>query len=99
MCLHACQLRSVLGHSLVCNSVCVIPFSHVLQKFLSLRGLVHKDISTRNTFIYNDLVVKIGNFGQPHEGNYYLVTERGHYLQDMAPECIWHKRYSVKSDV
>lgn len=69
------------------------------MRFLSMRGLVHKDLSTRNTFIYSDFVVKIGNFGQEHEGNYYLVTERGHFLQDMAPECIWNKEYSIKSDV
>ena len=34
-----------------------------------------------------------------HEGYYYVVTEREHVLQDMAPECLWENRYSSCSDV
>lgn len=34
-----------------------------------------------------------------HEGYYYMVTERGQFLQDMAPECQWEKRYSIWSDI
>ena len=34
-----------------------------------------------------------------HEGYYYVVSEREHFLQDMAPECLWEKRYSTNSDV
>ncbi len=34
-----------------------------------------------------------------HEGYYYVVTEREHYLLDIAPECLWEKRYSIWSDV
>ena len=49
--------------------------------------------------ISGSLLVKVGNFGMVHEGRYYVVTERGHYLQDMAPECINEKKYSAKSDV
>ncbi len=30
-----------------------------------------------------------------HEGYYYVVTEREHYLQDIAPECLWEKRYFI----
>ena len=45
------------------------------------------------------LQVKITNPGMYQEGYYYAVTEREHFLQDMAPECMWEKRYSVWSDV
>lgn len=37
--------------------------------------------------------------GMHHEGYYYVVSERECVLQDMAPECLWEKRYSVWSDV
>lgn len=37
--------------------------------------------------------------GIQHEGYYYVVTEREHFLQEMAPECLWEKRYSTYSDV
>lgn len=36
--------------------------------------------------------------GMHHEGYYYVVSEREHFLQDMAPECLWDKCYSVCSD-
>ena len=45
------------------------------------------------------IVMVIPTPGMFHEGYYYVVTEREHYLQDMAPECLWEKRYSVWSDV
>ncbi len=34
-----------------------------------------------------------------HEGYYYIVSEREHFFQDMAPECLWEKHYSVCSDI
>lgn len=34
-----------------------------------------------------------------HEGYYYIVSEREEFFQDMAPECLWEKRYSICSDV
>ncbi len=37
--------------------------------------------------------------GMIHDGYYYVVTEREHYLQDIALECLWEKRYSIWSDV
>ncbi len=41
----------------------------------------------------------IKSAGMHHEGYYYSVTERKHFLQDMAPECLWEKCYSTYSDV
>ena len=37
--------------------------------------------------------------GMHHEGHYYVVTEREHFLQDMAPECLQDKCYSICSDI
>lgn len=37
--------------------------------------------------------------GMQHEGYYYIVSEREHFFQDMAPECLWEKHYSLNSDV
>ena len=45
------------------------------------------------------LGVKIGNPGMFHEGHYYDVTGREHFLHDMAPECLWERRFSLFSDV
>lgn len=70
-----------------------------MQIFLNRHGIIHRDLSTRNVFIGDNFLVKVGNFGMTHEGRYYIITERGHYIQDMAPECIFEEKYSVKSDV
>ena len=70
-----------------------------MQKFLTEHGFIHRDLSTRNVLVGDRLCVKIANPGMYQEGYYYVVTEREHFLQDMAPECIWEKRYSMWSDV
>ena len=60
---------------------------------------MHNDLSTRNVLVEPHLRVKIGNPGMHHEGYYYVVSEREHFLHDMAPECLWEKRFSLFSDV
>lgn len=67
--------------------------------FLSHFGITHRSLSTRAVFLTADLQAKIGSFGVPLEGHYYMVTDRAHYLEDMAPENMQGKRFSVKSDV
>lgn len=67
--------------------------------FLANHGFVHHDLSTRNVMIGPQLQVRISNPGMFHEGYYYTVTAREHFLHDMAPECLWEKRFSLFSDV
>jgi serine/threonine protein kinase len=67
--------------------------------FLAGHGFVHHDLSTRNVLVGPRLHVKVGNPGMFHEGYYYIVSEREHFLHDMAPECLWEKRFSLFSDV
>lgn len=67
--------------------------------FLSHFGITHRNLSTRAVFLTADLQAKVGSFGVPLEGRYYMVTDRAHYLEDMAPENMQGKRFSVKSDV
>jgi len=69
------------------------------MRFLTERGFIHRDLSTRNILVGDRLQVKIGNPGMYQEGYYYVVTEREHFLHEVAPECIWEKRYSMWSDV
>ena len=70
-----------------------------LQCFLANHGFVHYDLSTRTVLVGPHLHVKIGNTGMNHEGYYYVVSERQHFLHDMAPECLWEKKFSLFSDV
>lgn len=69
------------------------------MNFLTDHGFIHRDLSTRTILIGDRMNIKIADTGMTHEGYYYVVTEREHFLQDMAPECLWEKRYSVWSDV
>ena len=69
------------------------------QCFLASHGFVHHDLSTRNVMVGPQLQVKIGNPGMLHEGYYCIVTGREHFLHDMAPECLWEKKFSLFSDV
>ena len=47
----------------------------------------------------HQLQAKVGNPGVFHEGYYYSVTEREHFMHDMAPECLWEKRFTLYSDM
>ena len=69
------------------------------MSFLGHYGITHRNLSVRNIFLTANLQAKIGNFGVPLEGNYYMVTERGKYLEDIAPENMQGIHFSVKSDV
>ena len=67
--------------------------------FLGHYGITHRSLSVRNVFLTHDLQAKIGNFGVPLEGNYYLVTEREKYVEDIAPENMQGIHFSIKSDM
>jgi serine/threonine protein kinase len=67
--------------------------------FLGHYGITHRSLSVRNVFLTHDLQAKIGNFGVPLEGNYYLVTEREKYVEDIAPENMQGIHFSIKSDI
>jgi len=80
-------------------SHCNFSLPDIVQRFLTEHGFIHRDLSTRNILVGDRLQVKIGNPGMYQEGYYYVVTEREHFLHEVAPECIWEKRYSMWSDV
>lgn len=80
-------------------SHCNFSLPDITQRFLTEHGFIHRDLSTRNILVGDRLQVKIGNPGMYQEGYYYVVTEREHFLHEVAPECIWEKRYSMWSDV
>jgi len=80
-------------------SHCNFSLPDIIQRFLTEHGFIHRDLSTRNILVGDRLQVKIGNPGMYQEGYYYVVTEREHFLHEVAPECIWEKRYSMWSDV
>ena len=48
---------------------------------------------------FSQLTCRLRCFGVPLEGHYYTITDRAHYMEDMAPENMQRKRFSVKSDV
>lgn len=65
--------------------------------------MVHRDLATRNVLVGEDYVMKIADFGLARD-----IYETDEYIKEtvgmlpvkwMAPESLFEKKYTVKSDV
>ena len=74
------------------------------MQHLAQRECIHRDIAARNILLTDKCVCKIGDFGMSRrletESDYYKV-KGSHKLpiKWSAPEAIFFKRYTLKSDV
>ena len=78
----------------------LVPFSTLLQEFLSELGIVHRDLACRNVLVGENKVLKISDFGMARENDIYVKTTDGKLpLRWMAIESIVDRVFTTKSDV
>ena len=73
------------------------------MEYLARKGFVHRDLSARNILLAQDLTCKIGDFGLARKvsgDKQYKSDVKEHIpVKWTAPEAIFYKKYSEKSDV
>jgi serine/threonine protein kinase len=68
---------------------------------LHKEGIVHRDLAARNVLMTSGGQVKISDFGMSRKtqnSGGVTKTENGP-LKWMAPECLYERKYSIKTDV
>ncbi|EDO31298.1 predicted protein, partial [Nematostella vectensis] len=74
------------------------------MQYLESLQFVHRDLAARNVLVVNDSFVKISDFGMSRAmgagSDYYKAGTAGRWpLKWYAPECIYFRKFSSKSDV
>lgn len=74
------------------------------MQYLENMQFVHRDLAARNVLVVNEDFVKISDFGMSRAmgtgTDYYRAGKPGKWpLKWYAPECIYYRRFSSKSDV
>ncbi|XP_066269271.1 tyrosine-protein kinase receptor Tie-1-like [Branchiostoma lanceolatum] len=70
------------------------------MSFLSSKKILHRDLATRNVLVSADRTCKVSDFGLSREGDEYERTTKTRLpVRWMAPESLFHRKYTTKSDV
>ncbi|KAL4232110.1 Fibroblast growth factor receptor 4 [Mactra antiquata] len=73
------------------------------MEYLASRLCIHRDLAARNILVSEDYVLKIADFGLTRnlsEVDYYKKNGDGRLpVKWMAPEALFDRRYTTKSDV
>ena len=73
------------------------------MEYLASRNCVHRDLAARNILLTKTMVCKIGDFGMSREYkeeyDYYRSSGGLIPVKWTAPEAIFYKKYTEKSDV
>ncbi|XP_035682662.1 fibroblast growth factor receptor 2-like [Branchiostoma floridae] len=68
--------------------------------FLSSKKILHRDLATRNVLVAEDKTCKVSDFGFSREGDEYERTTKTRLpIRWMAPESLFHRKYTIKTDV
>ncbi|XP_078584636.1 fibroblast growth factor receptor-like [Branchiostoma floridae x Branchiostoma japonicum] len=68
--------------------------------FLASKKIIHRDLATRNVLVAADKTCKVSDFGFSREGDAYeSTTETRLPIRWMAPESLFHRKYTTKTDV
>ncbi|XP_065204978.1 fibroblast growth factor receptor 3-like [Planococcus citri] len=73
------------------------------MEFLASKKCIHRDLAARNVLVTEDHTMKVADFGlarNVHENDYYRNTTNAHLpIKWMAPESLYHRKYTSQSDV
>ncbi|ELT91660.1 hypothetical protein CAPTEDRAFT_90852 [Capitella teleta] len=73
------------------------------MEYFTSRMCIHRDIAARNVLVGEDFVMKIADFGLTRnipDNDYYRKTTDGRLpVKWMAPEALFDRRYTIKSDI
>lgn len=73
------------------------------MQYLSQKQCIHRDLAARNVLVADGYVMKIADFGLTRnvkDIDYYKKTTDGRLpVKWMAPEALFDRKYTVKSDV
>uniref|UniRef100_A0A2C9JXG7 Fibroblast growth factor receptor n=1 Tax=Biomphalaria glabrata TaxID=6526 RepID=A0A2C9JXG7_BIOGL len=73
------------------------------MEYLASKQCIHRDLAARNVLVAEDLVLKLADFGLTRNlsaADYYKKTTDGRLpVKWMAPEALFDRKYTSKSDV
>ncbi|XP_078575761.1 tyrosine kinase receptor Cad96Ca-like [Branchiostoma floridae x Branchiostoma japonicum] len=70
------------------------------MSFLAAKKIIHRDLATRNVLVTADRTCKVSDFGFSREGDEYESTTKTRLpIRWMAPESLFHRKYTTKTDV
>ncbi|XP_065220782.1 fibroblast growth factor receptor 2-like [Planococcus citri] len=99
-------LRKYLHHSIKIEENTLLTYARQIAQgmvYLSSIKCIHRDLAARNILVTAQYTMKIADFGLARDvkhTEYYKKTSKGRLpIKWMAPEALFHNRYTTQSDV
>ncbi|XP_065218419.1 fibroblast growth factor receptor 2-like [Planococcus citri] len=99
-------LRKHHQHSIEIGESTLLTYAHQIAQgmvYLSSIKCIHRDLAARNILVTSEYTMKIADFGLARDvrhTEYYKKTSKGRLpIKWMAPEALFHNKYTMQSDV